>query len=966
MIISSDSAVELLPAHAQGSNGNSKLGDVGVPVAVDRTLEGEMEEEREDIAASPSPVFSKHFPEDMTYDDFVVNPLWTATLASSTLPAKKPERTASMTTGTRTRSTSQSTHASVRTRKRGHSTSSTASSYAEKVQGLLAFHTVLEQQPPQTVVGRDRFLKAKPSQLESLQMSLELVLEHRKSKMSLNSKVKGGDSVSEGESDVLDDYYMQDESLSEEKVEEEQEVLTADDSSIMSSDSDDASDMMALDQIAAATLAAAQRTRENAVAMAFRGVGVKDSDVAAAAIASWGGPRKLTEKSSMASLSSIPSISNNTRRGLADRGSASPAPSNSSLSRLSVSLASLSVARGSPSPIPTGQSAVTELMTRLDTFAADMNAMIVELNNIQAMMQDENAANDRLSSAASSQALRNIEMEIFGEDVFPESSPSTIPIPGRISPDDDDNDSIFEMTPKSPRRKSKSGLGKAARMMGMSYREEADMVRMSMLMPTEKRNTLQLSPAAENDSDSDDSILPSSMKKSKRPVSTMKAWKIMGVDGSDQGKTNRSFRPMSVLNPNVNEQTSPATTSQKALKLLGQPASRLQIPQDSSARRKSISRATPSPTNSFSTASFASPNPTNASALNLAQARKNSVISLGSLRNRRPSQATIATSNSSNSLEDIDVVLDDGSVDERDSRRGSTSHRRSKSVNAKAYKIMGMAEPADGAVPGPFAFRRRSSTPSSEDVPEHASRPRSNRMSRIGKRAPSVPPKDSVNSDPNTLGRILQDRANPPAHQGFLQKYSQSKLFKSWKKKYFVLLPTQGKLVYFDSNGSDDTVEGVIPVDLRTDVASARNQQFKGKQVIQISANGEFWYLLAEDEGVKGVWMKALVETLMSVKPGSLSVSSGLGSVPSEAGKSGMPISGRRPSLGLLNLSSFGSSNGNTPSPGRAMVSEPMSYEPSTQSQGLPEFKTLTPIMSSFANLSFENPNGSETTLNNV
>ncbi|KAI8837525.1 hypothetical protein BC829DRAFT_44637 [Chytridium lagenaria] len=128
--------------------------------------------------------------------------------------------------------------------------------------------------------------------------------------------------------------------------------------------------------------------------------------------------------------------------------------------------------------------------------------------------------------------------------------------------------------------RTKSGHAKAVRMMGMSEKEEANLFRRSVMpgttvpsdqpieSPTDRRQTLSglpqnFQPILGNDSDSDDSILPASLsRKKKRPVSTIKALRMMGLNESDHPQ--RSFRPMSMMTP----PSSDGFQSPKALKIM--------------------------------------------------------------------------------------------------------------------------------------------------------------------------------------------------------------------------------------------------------------------------------------------------------------------------------------------------------------------------------------------------------------
>ncbi|KAJ3220415.1 hypothetical protein HDU67_000082 [Dinochytrium kinnereticum] len=1019
-----DSAVDLLAARNQKQLEKMipPVGDEGAAMEEEEPVQDQKFEEEapqpDDVAQpmSPSPPITLEPPEELDYENFVENPIWTPeTRKVEQLQRSSTTRSADNFTSGKvlTRPVRSLSHSvmEVRTRQRAISSSSTAStmSQMQRRNELLAFHQILEQ-PPSPIVGRERALKIKPSQLENLQLSLELILEHRRAmtpttpspvlraaawSVAVSSSTPKTEAMQD---DVLDDYYFMDDSA-DMSTSTSSEMSFVDTGMkfyqrfVTSDSEDDHSDMELLDQMAVAALAAAQRAREHGVTLAMRNLGISDADVAAAAIASWHGDDASSLHSlSMADTSQRHRFSRNAH----DRNSSSPVPSQSSLSRLSVSLASLSIPRTSPIPSSVGYgSSVPELMSRLDVFAVEMEGIITELNAMQDQLEKEirneehrALANDtRLfqamgldgsdGSAGSHSPFGFYANDMTSEDGSWESRAS--PKPMNI---DNDTDSIFELSPRMTR--SKSGKSKAVRMMGISEKEEANLMRRSILPSGEtavmanaephnsssRRQTILTAPGplrnVINESDSDDSILPASIQRKKRPVSTMKALKMMGINDGEAPKSQMAFRPISMLNPMsphgsvVSENSSLASlksppsslASPKALKLMGLSTTpKLQIAPDAPmGRRRSIARATPSPTNSFSSSSFAQ----SAGANPVPLARTGSIVSFGSLRGgfgRRPSQATITTT-TTQSHEEIDYFTDhDPNEDEMafledDSGKGRDKEgiRRSKSTTSKAYKLMGIDPTTQENVPTmPQLDRRRSSTPSEDDIDalqNRNSRRRSrSRMSRIGARNPSVPP-PSTSSDTTkpaiTVASLFQDTLNPPSMQGYLQKHNPGKMFRAWKRRFFVLVPSKSRLFYFASAEPGELAVGVIPMDLRTDVASARNAQFKGKPVIQITGQmtgqlsqgasadrGEkFWYLLADDEAAKGAWMNALVEVIMAAKPGSINTSfGGMPFVPATSRNPNLPpgtdgitssiTSGRRPSLGLLNIGAFGMT-GNT------------------------------------------------------
>ncbi|KAJ3119105.1 hypothetical protein HDU96_000020 [Phlyctochytrium bullatum] len=977
-----------------------------------------------------SPVMTPLPPAELDNELFIENPAWEPS-PPSPLTQRLINQFGDIKFKRHARSLSHSVvEGNRQNRQRAISTSTnfTTGSHSQRMQELLAFHQVLEQ-PARPVVGTSRAAKVKPTQLENLQLSLEMILEHRKimspsspsfatrtpsielrSPLAKLSLPPTPATPSRAGADVIDAYYTQEPDLEESKAEltpapqaDDDTTSTIMENSPISSDSeDDQADLEMLDQMAIAALAAAQRTREHAVTIAMRGVGVSDAEVAAAAIASWQGPSDDAGVP-FPSLGRGSLHRHGSTRGTEDaRGNPSPVPSHASLSRLSMSLASLSNPRASPTPI--ASAAPTNPLQSLDKMSTDVHGLVTELTSLEHRLQEEIRA-ATAQSQPNSALLHAMGLgEYAGQKVLsPGGATESYPSLSRSSnfSADDDADSIFDVTPRNPQlsRTRSNGRSKASRVMGMNEKEEANLHRRSMfpgftvpalpIDPKPKRSTLIGLPSTpqaprgqgvaarlQNDSDSDDSILPASMSKKKRPVSTIKALKMMGVREGDLPKSPKSFRPQSMMNPGTSPSSEPSfnslksppanAMSPKAMKVMGlnlrnqaaaAPAAEEKTGGFAMGRRRSVSRNTPSPTNAFAPMQFPSQSSANPPApVPLSMSRTNSGLSFGSLRGmnlgpRRPSQSTLHSQDDVDYLTDHDPAEDDLAELEdelvngndrdsrRSSRRKSTDRRRSKSVvnGNKAFRLMGIdpaasAEPAGATVPPVPSFGRRGSNASIENEADKGSRRRSRSRTRNSRASlalsaegsgPDSMPRAAPKSGLPTLGALLSDPAARPTIQGYLQKHNAGKMFRQWKKRYFVLAPARAKLYYFESSDPAEVAVGIIPMDIRTDVASARSAQFKGKPVIQISghvkASGseemvhKLWHLMADDEGSKGAWMKELVTAIMGAKPGSLNTSFGGTEFIPTLTRNNVPFGtdepstgARRPSLGYLNLGSFG------------------------------------------------------------
>ncbi|KAJ3159033.1 hypothetical protein HK101_001152 [Irineochytrium annulatum] len=173
----------------------------------------------------------------------------------------------------------------------------------------------------------------------------------------------------------------------------------------------------------------------------------------------------------------------------------------------------------------------------------------------------------------------------------------------------------------------------------------------------------------------------------------------------------------------------------------------------------------------------------------------------------------------------------------------------------------------------PSMARRKSVTPS-----EDSSHPSLAASGRRRSSAASLGRRNSLVAGlvDQTVSSLLN---TPPTHDivsGHLFKHTPQNVFRPWKRRFFILSPSHRKLFYFRSDSPEEMPMGFIPVNLRTDVASARAAVYKGKHVIQItgeatSKEGEnvqrAWYLMAEEEADKRMWMQGLVKTVMNFRP---------------------------------------------------------------------------------------------------
>ncbi|KAJ3207889.1 hypothetical protein HDU67_007164 [Dinochytrium kinnereticum] len=127
-----------------------------------------------------------------------------------------------------------------------------------------------------------------------------------------------------------------------------------------------------------------------------------------------------------------------------------------------------------------------------------------------------------------------------------------------------------------------------------------------------------------------------------------------------------------------------------------------------------------------------------------------------------------------------------------------------------------------------------------------------------------------------TVQSVLTSPEHPPSKVGNLHKTSVKGrgLFRAWRKRYFVLAPTWGRLMVFRSGDSGEKCEGWIRVTGGMDVSVGYGVTFKGRASIQVVAEGKeqgggekvVWNLCAEDEGERDEWVRALKEAVEIVK----------------------------------------------------------------------------------------------------
>ncbi|KAJ3192222.1 hypothetical protein HK101_006876 [Irineochytrium annulatum] len=154
---------------------------------------------------------------------------------------------------------------------------------------------------------------------------------------------------------------------------------------------------------------------------------------------------------------------------------------------------------------------------------------------------------------------------------------------------------------------------------------------------------------------------------------------------------------------------------------------------------------------------------------------------------------------------------------------------------------------------------------------------------------------------------------------GSLMKFSSRSMFKTWKRRYFILMPSQGRLYYFRNPDSMERSIGWMSFSSKSDAGSSAVFSYKGRPSIQLTLNkekpdGEQWYLVAADEMDKDRWMRGILKVIMLAQNPSIAANPQYSSLDSATIYDEMDSDGRRPSLSN-SLSPPGPRNDSLPPP---------------------------------------------------
>ncbi|KAJ3111228.1 hypothetical protein HDU96_005885 [Phlyctochytrium bullatum] len=128
---------------------------------------------------------------------------------------------------------------------------------------------------------------------------------------------------------------------------------------------------------------------------------------------------------------------------------------------------------------------------------------------------------------------------------------------------------------------------------------------------------------------------------------------------------------------------------------------------------------------------------------------------------------------------------------------------------------------------------------------------------------------DTLTSDPLSLPlRAL--RARSPLKQGFLLKPSGSprSIFRTWKRRWFVLLEEEGVLVFFKANEGAERAMGWVRIGAGSEVRLSQVNGTRGKPALEVVVEGAVaglkvpWHFVAEEEGDRKAWLKALQDAV--------------------------------------------------------------------------------------------------------